>query len=240
MRKDFVANVSHELRSPITVLRGYLEMLTGGDERVLTLAEGRRALEEMQRQTSRMQRIVDDLLHLARIEHGAGEERGAPVAVAGILSKIHAEAVASSGAKTHRYRIDIDPELGLLGNAQELYSAFSNLVLNAVRYTPQGGRIEIRWYRDKSGAHLVVEDSGPGIPAEHIPRLTERFYRVDRGRSRELGGTGLGLAIVKHVLDHHQSELQVASKVGEGSRFGCDFPPERICPVVDTRAAQVH
>jgi len=233
MRKDFVANVSHELRSPLTVLRGYLEMLTS-DAQASAAPEVQRALEEMEHQTLCMQGIVDDLLLLARLEHGEERADDGRVAVAEMLAEIRSEAVAASGASRHRFVVEADPRLAITGNARELHSAFANLVLNAVRYTPDAGCITLRWYGDDEGAHLRVEDTGVGIPPEHIPRLTERFYRVDQGRSRERGGTGLGLAIVKHVLDHHQARLRIESEPGKGSQFCCDFPPKRIYPAVES------
>ncbi|HKJ75609.1 MAG TPA: ATP-binding protein, partial [Gammaproteobacteria bacterium] len=133
-----------------------------------------------------------------------------------------------SGEQGHTIEAEVDPELRLFGSEKELHSAFGNLVSNAVRYTPAGGKVTLRWFRDERGAHLQVEDTGEGIPADAIPRLTERFYRVDKGRSRESGGTGLGLAIVKHVLNRHEAQLRIDSTPGQGSTFTCDFPPERI------------
>jgi len=226
MRADFVANVSHELRTPLTVINGFLETLADGDED--SVGQWRRSLQIMQQQALRMQNIVEDLLLLSRLEYGRDKLPDEPVAVPEFLSSLREEAELLSGDKAHVFEMDTDPELYLRGHTKELESAFTNLVSNAVRYTPAKGRIRIRWYEDAAGAHFEVRDTGVGIPREHLPRLTERFYRVDVARSREQGGTGLGLAIVKHVLKRHQAELHVDSEVGEGSTFRCDFPAEAV------------
>ena len=226
VRRDFVANVSHELRTPLTVVHGYLEPLA--QDAAPELAPWRPMFEQMHQQTTRMQRIVEDLLLLARLERGDETGPSEPVAVARLLTQIREEAIALSGDQGHRIELEADPELALQGNAQELYSAFSNLVFNAVRYTPAGGEIRLAWRRTAEGAEFAVRDTGIGIAPEHIPRLTERFYRVDVGRSRQSGGTGLGLAIVKHVLSRHQGRLLIESTPGEGSTFRCRFPPSRI------------
>jgi two-component system phosphate regulon sensor histidine kinase PhoR len=227
MRRDFVANVSHELRTPLTVVHGYLEML---DESGLDPAghpEWAPMLAEMQRQSQRMTRLVEDLLTLSRLEsRDALDEE--PVSMASMLATLRREAEALSQGR-HDVVAEDDARIDLLGSSPELHSAFSNLVSNAVRYTPEGGRIEIRLARDDTGgAVLSVRDSGYGIPATHLPRLTERFYRVSASRSRESGGTGLGLAIAKHVLGLHQARLRIDSEVGLGSTFACVFGPERV------------
>lgn len=223
MRKDFVANVSHELRTPLTVIVGYLETLRDDQKMDETL---RRPLEQMWEQGQRMCRIVEDLLRLSRIENQPGAAPHATVDVATMLARIREDAAKlSNGA--HEISLSADAGVRLLGDYNELYSAFSNLVFNAVQYTPEGGKVGIRWKSKVSGAELQVSDTGMGIEARHVPRLTERFYRVDKARSRQVGGTGLGLAIVKHVLMRHDATLAVESKPGTGSKFSCDFPERR-------------
>ena len=225
MRKDFVANVSHELRSPLTVIVGYLEALEDDD---LLPDEFRRPVEQMSQQASRMSSIVEDLLLLSRLEATPGAACTEPVVVADMLASIAGDARALSEG-THRISWHADPGLSLLGDRNELYSAFSNIAFNAVQHTRAGGIIRLQWAPDgMGGAHLSVTDTGDGIEAHHIPRLTERFYRVDRARSHEMGGTGLGLAIVKHVLVRHDARLEVESRPGEGSRFSCRFPAHRV------------
>ncbi len=225
MRRDFVANVSHELRTPLAVMAGYLETLLEG-----SLDAGQRqALEAMQQQTTRMKHLVEDLLTISRLETGELEELDAPVDVPALLRSMLEQARRLSGEKQHELSLQADESLWLLGHERYLYSAFFNLVVNAVQYTPAGGRIELRWQRCDEGACFEVCDTGIGIPAQAIPRLTERFYRVDPGRSRAAGGTGLGLSIVKHVLIHHEGELQVDSTPGAGSTFRCVFPARRVC-----------
>jgi two-component system phosphate regulon sensor histidine kinase PhoR len=182
----------------------------------------------MQEQSSRMQGIVEDLLMLSRLETQGHLEQLVPVAVPGLLAQVREDAQRLSGNQSHQITLEANPELWLLGNESELRSLFSNLAFNAVRYTPAGGHIQLRWYGDSEGAHFQIQDSGIGIAAQHIPRLTERFYRVDVGRSRGSGGTGLGLAIVKHVLLRHEGQLQVESQPGKGSTFRCDFLPSHI------------
>jgi len=224
MRRDFVANVSHELRSPLTVIMGYLETLEDDPH----APEGwRRPLSEMSHQAERMHRIVEDLLRLSRIEHDPGGAPKTRVKVAEMLESISKDALGLR-ADPPLIHIDADTTLGLLGDYNELYSAFSNLVFNAVQYTPSDGDIDIRWYAGDDGGRLEVADSGEGIPAHHIPRLTERFYRVDMARSRTMGGTGLGLSIVKHVLMRHDAVLRIESRVGQGSTFICVFPRTRL------------
>lgn len=233
MRRDFVSNVSHELRTPLTVVRGYLETLLDSDAAGLERLLG--PLQGMHKQTLRMQRIIEDLLMLARLENGSERPPLQPVRVPALLESIAEDAGALGAGRGQRISLHVDAGLDMLGLEQELRSAFSNLVFNAVRYTPDAGRIEIRWYADAGGLHLEVQDNGEGIAPQHIPRLTERFYRVDRGRQRESGGTGLGLAIVKHVVGRHQGRLEIDSRPGEGSTFSCVFPPHlkvaRAAPV---------
>lgn len=222
VRQDFVANVSHELRTPLTVIAGYLEnMADAGDE-----CAGRwgKSIAQMQEQSRRMIRIVEDLLALSRLEADNGAPPHDPVSVPAMLAAIREEAVALSGEAAHDIRLDADQSLWLRGGEKVLYGVFSNLIFNAVQYTPPGSVIRIRWYREGEHLYLDVRDSGDGISAQHIPRLTERFYRVDPGRSREHGGTGLGLAIVKHGLERHGGWLEVESRLGEGSLFRCVFP----------------
>jgi two-component system phosphate regulon sensor histidine kinase PhoR len=224
MRKDFVANASHELRSPLTVIGGYLDALA--DEAGLDPAWQGPVLE-MRRQSDRMRNIVQDLLELSRLEAQGGPAELAPVDVGGMLALIRKDAVARPEAHaTVGLRLDSDDLL--LGSDTELHSIFSNLVSNAVKYTPASGRVDIRWWTDAQGGHVEVRDTGIGIPAEHLPRLTERFYRVDAGRSRKLGGSGLGLAIVKHALQRHGGRLDVQSVEGKGSVFTCHFPTSRV------------
>ncbi len=223
MRRDFVANVSHELRTPLTVLSGFLETLREID---LGPEEQQRYLALMSEQSGRMLTIVQDLLTLSAIESAPPPE-DAVLDMAKIIDKLRRDAESLSGGR-HHLVVEADDPNDLLGSESELTSAFSNLVSNAIRYTPVGGRITIRWETNAHGGVFSVQDTGIGIDAQHIPRLTERFYRVDRGRSREAGGTGLGLAIVKHALNRHQAQLEITSTPGVGSCFSARFPPSRI------------
>ncbi len=225
VRRDFVANVSHELRSPLTVVNGYLETLLDAEDP--SLARWHKALATMQGQSSRMLNIIEDLLMLSRLEDPDEKHSTRPVDVGALLESIAEDARALSGEKHHDIQIVAEPGLWLSGNEKELRSAFSNLVFNAVRYTGPGCRVCVRWQAATDGPRLSVEDDGEGIPPQHLPRLTERFYRVDKGRQRESGGTGLGLAIVKHVMHRHQGRLLVASELGVGSTFTCQFPQHR-------------
>jgi two-component system, OmpR family, phosphate regulon sensor histidine kinase PhoR len=220
MRRDFVANVSHELRTPLTVVAGFLETLLE-DEQPDYAA---RSMTLMQQQTQRMQHIVEDLLLLSRLETDRTRPPSEVVSVPAVLSMIEESVEPLVEEKKQSLQIECDPGLRILGAEKELYSAFSNLVTNAVRYTPEGGTISVHWYRDERGAHLEVKDSGVGIAPQHIPRLTERFYRVDVGRSRDSGGTGLGLAIVKHVVNRHDGSMRISSVLNQGSTFTIDFP----------------
>ncbi len=222
MRQDFVANVSHELRTPLTVIYGYLEMLIDQEEIQTDILQSIHT--QMFQQSSRMQNLVENLLLLSRLEHREQESLAQqPVDITLLLQDICAEAKLVSGDKKHSIHLETDEELNLLGNKDELSSAFSNIIFNAVKYTPAGGDIYVKWFKQKDQALLEVKDSGIGIDAKHIPRLTERFYRVDKARSRESGGTGLGLAIVKHVLIRHKGHLNIHSQVDEGSTFTCVF-----------------
>ncbi len=223
MRKDFVANVSHELRTPLTVICGYLETLLDNVEEINP--RWTRALQQMQQQGARMQTLLNDLLLLAKLEATDYPSGNQPVLVPTLLQTIKNDAQALSGQRNQRITLEIDSTLGLKGSEPELRSAFSNLVFNAVKYTPAEGAIHIRWWGDEQGAHLRVQDSGPGIEAKHLPRLTERFYRVDSSRASNTGGTGLGLAIVKHVLLRHRGTLDISSVLGKGSSFTCHFAP---------------
>lgn len=221
MRRDFVANVSHELRTPLTVVHGYLEMLDAEDN-----PHWAPALEEMRRQSQRMTQLVGDLLTLSRLD--ARETlTDEPVAMAPLLASLQREAEALSQGR-HAIVVEDLAQVDLRGAGKELHSAFSNLVSNAVRYTPDGGQILVRFERDADGACLSVHDTGQGIAAAHLPRLTERFYRVSNSRSRDSGGTGLGLAIVKHVLGLHGAHLLITSEVDQGSCFRCQFDATRV------------
>ena len=182
-------------------------------------------------QGKRMERIVDDLLTLSTLESAPGPSYDERVRVAPLLERLRAEAQALSGGK-HRVTLDAEPGFDLLGAENEIASACGNLVTNAIRYTPDSGVVRLTWRASADGAEFAVEDSGIGIAPEHIPRLTERFYRVDRGRSRETGGTGLGLAIVKHILNRHQATLDITSEPGKGSRFAARFPARRVVPAI--------
>lgn len=226
MRRDFVANASHELRSPLTVLGGYLEHMRE-DDQIPALWSA--PLAEMQAQCKRMTTLVDDLLELSRLETDApGKPDPRPIDVAELVRRVRDEALAQAGG-ARTIETDLDPALGLAGVENEIYSAISNLVFNAVRYTEAGGRIRIHWHAvADGGARFCVADDGIGIDAKHLPFITQRFYRVDPSRSRSAGGTGLGLAIVKHVLQRHDARLKIRSEPGEGSEFCCLFPATRL------------
>ena len=226
MRRDFVANVSHELKTPLTVLAGFLETVSELD---LNEQERDRYLEMMSVQTGRMKTLVEDLLTLAKLEGNPEPPISQVVNMPNMLARLKLDAEGLSQGK-HQISFDQNSDKNILGDDLELYSAFSNLVSNAVRYTPEGGKVCVTWAQIGEEIELCVSDTGPGIAAEHIPRLTERFYRVDRSRSRETGGTGLGMAIVKHVINRHHGELKIESTVGVGSRFCLVFPKQRIAP----------
>lgn len=226
MRRDFVANVSHELRTPLTVIMGYLETLKDADD--FDLNDMKSYLERIEAPAIRMKTLVEDLLLLSKLDTGApsAPETSSVINVVTMIKTIYTEAEQLSQGR-HKINLQLDENLQLKGVEKEIYSAFVNLVSNAIRYTPAGGEIWIDWSGHGRGAGLCVRDNGPGIPAEHLSRLTERFYRIDIGRSRSSGGTGLGLAIVKQVLRRHGAELTVHSQPGDGAAFCCLFPRSR-------------
>lgn len=227
MRRDFVANVSHELRTPLTVVGGFVETLNDLDKP--TDADLKHYFGIMLTHTRRMQRLLDDLLTLSRLESAGNALAEEQVHMPELMRELMREAEQLSRGR-HTLRLEIESRDWLAGSLQELQSAFSNLVSNAVRYTPEGGEITLRWSVQNGQPVFAVTDTGEGIASEHIPRLTERFYRVDRSRSRETGGTGLGLAIVKHILTRHQARLDIQSTPGKGSTFSAVFPAERRIP----------
>ena len=226
MRRDFIADVSHELRTPLTVVVGFLETLR--DIQGAVPENLRHYFDLMEQQAGRMRRLVEDLLTLSQLEssHGLGQELvvDVPSMINGLLQEAH----GLSSGKHHIAIGKLDAKLALYGNLEELSSAFINLISNAIRYTPEGGDIIIHWSLRNGEAVFAVEDTGLGIDAQHIPRLTERFYRVDRSRSRATGGTGLGLSIVKHILTRHQGKLEIVSELGKGSTFSAVFPAARV------------
>nr|WP_220496723.1 phosphate regulon sensor histidine kinase PhoR [Serratia sp. OS31] len=225
-RRNFFANVSHELRTPLTVLQGYLEMMS--DEELDGSLRGK-ALGTMQEQTRRMDGLVKQLLTLSRIEAAPNVEMNERVDIPLMLRVLQREAQSLSGGN-HEITFRVNEQLKVFGNDDQLRSAVSNLVYNAVNHTPKGTNIEVSWQQTPSGAQFQVSDNGPGIAAEHIPRLTERFYRVDKARSRQTGGSGLGLAIVKHALSHHDARLEILSEQGIGTRFIFTLPNRLIVP----------
>ena len=226
MRRDFIANVSHELRTPLTVLCGFLETLENlpPDD-----PEAPRFLKLMKTQADSMQRLVNDLLALSQLESPQNPLKQEPVDIAALVRSVYEDALGLS-AGSHQINLQIDSATKIQGSEAELASTFGNLASNAVRYTPPGGKITLSWYNTGDQAVFEVRDTGIGIAPEHIPRITERFYRVDRGRSRDTGGTGLGLAIVKHVVLRHQAELVVESTPGKRSSFAIRFPAARCLP----------
>jgi len=229
-RRDFIANASHELRSPLTVISGYLDALAEGGE----LPESWEApITETQRQVDRMTTILSDLIELTRLESSEDEAEYEFIDVRELLEPIYTE--FSNRSKSPCLELQLDAELALLGNESEVHSIFLNLINNAVRFTSEDGHIQIQWCRDGAAAIFLVVDTGIGIQEEHIPRITERFYRVDKGRSRETGGTGLGLAIVRHAVQRHNGHLSIESQIGKGSTFGCHFPETRV---VSSRSPQ--
>lgn len=221
VRKDFIANASHELRTPLTVIAGYLESFADDE---LCPKEWRAHIQKMRGQTDRMENLIADLLKLSSLEASAGEDIKETVAAPDMLAIICNEVKKTAAYRGHTITIEADPGLYFNGDPRLIYSAFSNLIFNAVQYTPAGGRIEIEWRQDEAGLCFSVRDNGLGIDAAHIPRLTERFYRIDKGRSRARGGTGLGLAIVKHILVRYGANLRIESEPGKGSVFHCRFP----------------
>lgn len=226
MRRDFVGNASHELRTPLTVIRGYLETLQDqfeGQHPGLL-----RALRQMEGQAKRMDNLVTDMLTLSRLETTDGMLDELPIDIGRMLREVCNDACRLAPEKEQRIELVLDEGYVLMGHEKELHSAFSNLATNAVKYTPEQGEVKIRWWVDKKGGHYEVCDSGIGIEAHHLKRLTERFYRVDDGRSTAEGGTGLGLAIVKHVMIRHNAQLEVQSTPGKGSCFRCHFPSQLV------------
>src|SRR3989338_1533877 len=227
MRRDFVANVSHELRTPLTVVNGYVENLL--DMPDMARDDALRALRRMAEQTKRMENLVTDLLTLSRLENDRSALHEETIDMAMLLNEIYHDGQLLNGG-AHSVHLEVLSNVKLLGNHDELRSAFGNLLSNAIRYTPAGGIISLRWTERAGQPVFSVQDSGIGIAAQHIPRLTEHFYRVDRSRSRETGGTGLGLAIVKHVAMRHQAKIEVMSEEGKGSTFALVFPTKRALP----------
>lgn len=225
MRRDFIANVSHELRTPLTVVGGFLETLEDMDSGIPE--NMRQYYKLMQEQTVRMRHLVEDLLTLSQLESNQNMPQETEIDVPTLLSLVMSEGESLSGGR-HRLTLDADTHLFMTGATEELHSAFGNLVSNAIRYTPDGGDIMLKWGMRGNSAVFSVTDTGLGIEPEHISRLTERFYRVDRSRSRATGGTGLGLSIVKHILTRHQSKLEIQSEIGKGSTFSAVFPTARL------------
>jgi len=225
MRRDFVANISHELRTPLTVLSGYIENLlelSKDDEQL------HRALQNMAQQSHRMRHLTEDLMLLSSLENERSSIKREVINVGQMLASLREEAGIVSGDMKHNLIFKVDENVYLRGDPKELESIFTNLVMNAVNYTPPGGTIWVRWHADAAGAHFEVQDTGVGIAAHHIPRLTERFYRVDVARSRATGGSGLGLAIVKHAMQSNHGQLKIKSETGRGSTFTSDFPPTLV------------
>jgi two-component system phosphate regulon sensor histidine kinase PhoR len=220
-RRDFVANASHEFRTPLTVISGYLEALSEEKE---AFAEWQRPLQLMQQQTQRMENVVNDLLTLSRLETDPSDPDRQPTNIPRLLREICEDVGATAAESNHRIHTDIDQELWLKGSYEELQSAFGNLLHNAVQHTPAGSEIRVRWHRRNGNPHFCVQDNGEGIEERYIPRLTERFFRVDKARSRETGGTGLGLAIVKQIVQRYGGDLVINSAFGTGSTFTCVFP----------------
>jgi two-component system phosphate regulon sensor histidine kinase PhoR len=223
LRREFIANASHELRSPLTVVSGYLDTLVTDED---TPESWELPLQQMQIQTNRMNQIVGELLELSRLESAGAAPMDEFIDVVGLMSAVRKSVQGQVSAP--EVVIQADSMSQLRGSAAEIETVILNLVSNAIRHTPQDGKVTISWSSDSKGAILSVKDTGIGIEAEHIPRLTERFFRVDTGRSRDQGGVGLGLAIVKHALERHGATLKIESKPGEGSEFACRFPIERL------------
>lgn len=237
VHSDFVANVSHELKTPLTVLRGYLEILQSNPKLDAAL---QRPIGQMTLQSERMQLIVQDLLFLSKLEDPHKKDKLEPIDIATLISTIIEMIQPNVAERTHELELDIDHYLRILGDPNELHSAFTNLILNAVNYTPEKGVIKVCWREQKGVGVFQVIDNGPGIPAHHLGRLTERFYRIDTDRSREGGGTGLGLAIVKHVIQRHDGRLEIESKEGVGSSFTCLFPAARLSSLAQPNIQQAN
>lgn len=226
MRKDFVGNVSHELGTPITVIKGYLETII---DNIDSLDEKwRKPMRQMHQQSNRMESIVRDLLLLSSLETRTLGKQQDEIALAALLAEIKNDTQSIFDTRSHEFIIDCPDEIVLKGARSELYSAISNLAVNAAKYTPDNGVVVIKTHRSGDAIYIEVIDNGIGIEAEHIPRLTERFYRVDSSRSSDTGGTGLGLAIVKHILARHDGELEISSEIGQGSTFKCRLPIARL------------
>lgn len=226
MRQDFVSNVSHEMRTPLTVISGYLETLVDNADDLP--AKWRRAINTMATQSFRMETLITDLLLLSQIETGEQSVNDTPTDVDQLVRQICQDARTLSGESHHNISFETTGQHLIQGDEHQLRSAFSNLIFNAVKYTPAGGSIKVLWFTDGEGGHLSIKDTGAGIDQVHIARLTERFYRADPSRHKDTGGTGLGLAIVKHVLINHDGTLEIQSRLGEGSEFVCHFPAERL------------
>ncbi|MFQ6005540.1 MAG: phosphate regulon sensor histidine kinase PhoR [Woeseia sp.] len=233
MRREFVANASHELRSPVTVISGYLDTLSGDPD---TPAHWQKPLRQMRSQAVRMNKIVAELLQLSRLEGAGMASESDIVDVSGLLTAAKKSYAGKAGVPA--IVVECESTATLHGNGAEVESVIANLLSNAVRHTPPDGTVTMSWASDQDGATLTISDTGEGIAEEHIPRLTERFFRVDAGRSREDGGVGLGLAIVKHVLSRHDATLEITSTLGEGTRFACHFPPNRV--VLDPPVSLAH
>lgn len=225
MRKDFVDNISHELRTPLTVLSGYIETFTDQED---INPRWKRAFDQMQSQTRRMNALVNDLLLLSRLENERSIAKNQIIEMPSLMNQLFDDARAYNIDYGHELNLEIDSHFDLIGSDMELASAFSNLITNAIKYTPKGGTITMGWHDDGTHGYFTVTDTGIGIDPKHLPRLTERFYRVDSARSRATGGTGLGLAIVKHVLMQHNAYLDVESKENQGSTFKAVFPKDRL------------
>lgn len=236
MRKDFVANVSHELKTPLTVMQGYLEMLD--EPELMPARQTKKAVADMQAQALRMQNMVNQLLELSRIESSSPDSFTQRVSVAALVNTVMDEVELLRQASQHQVELHVDADLQVYGSEEKLRTVIMNLVTNAIKYTQEQGHIEVHWKRLRRGAEFSVVDNGPGIPVEHQARLTERFYRVDKDRSSATGGTGLGLSIVKHALEYHRSELKLDSAPGTGSRFSFVLPPELIVDPAPAESAQ--
>lgn len=226
MRKDFVGNVSHELGTPITVIKGYLEAIIDNIDNLDT--KWHKPIQQMRQQSLRMENIVRDLLMLASLETKALTKTQEVIDLPKLFREIESDTQQMFKDKSHRFEISCEPGLTLVGKRGELYSAISNLVVNAAKYTAAGGHIQLSAQRNAKSFEIAVQDNGIGIESHHIPRLTERFYRIDGSRSTDTGGTGLGLAIVKHILARHEGSLRVESRYGKGSRFICELPLQRL------------
>lgn len=226
MRRDFIGNVSHELRTPITVISGYLETML--DDRDSLPERWIRPLEQMSQQSQRMENIIRDLLTLSRLETRPSSDQQTAVHIRSLMLDIKHDAERVFAEKKQKFKLDSAKDIYLQGSQVELYSAISNLVLNAAKYTQDAGEIKLSAIVHNEGLTISVSDNGPGIASHHIPRLTERFYRLDESRSTDTGGTGLGLAIVKHVVARHGGRLDITSEVGKGSCFTCHFPADRL------------